>query len=184
MADTPQKIMDLKKKGESLILDSKPYIAVGMGTCGIGNGADVLFDTFEKKIKEKKLNIGLKKTGCMGLCAEEPFVNIYIPGKPVLILNNVQKKAVGKIVDALEKSNVPEKMVLCKISGWDHITGKIEYGQGYKNIPEWNEISFFKNQTKIVLRDAGILNPESIEEYMAVGGYSAYMEAITSKNSR
>ena len=165
MADTAQKINKLITKGKELILDSKPYIAVGMGTCGIGNGADVLYETFEKKIKEKKLNIGLKKTGCMGLCAEEPFVNIFIPGKPVLVLNSVQKKSAGKIIDALAKGGAPEKLALCKISEWDHITGKIEYGQGYKNIPEWNEISFFKNQKKIILRDAGILNPESIEEY-------------------
>lgn len=84
----------------------------------------------------------------MGLCAEEPFVNIFVPGKPVLVLNSVQKKSAGKIIDILAKGGAPEKLALCKISDWDHITGKIEYGQGYKNIPEWNEISFFKNQKK------------------------------------
>ncbi len=181
MADTPQTISSLITKGKELILDSKPYIAVGMGTCGVGNGADVLYETFEKKIKDKKLNIGLKKTGCMGLCAEEPFVNIFVPGKPVLVLNKVDKKSAGKIIDAIAKGGAPEKLALCKISEWDHITGKIEYGEGYNAVPEWNEISFFKNQTKIILRDAGILNPESIEEYAAVGGYSAYIDAITEK---
>ena len=74
-------------------------------------------------------------------------------------------------------------MALCKISEWDHITGKIEYGKGYSNIPEWNEIPFFKSQKKIILRDAGILNPESIEEYIAVGGYSAFIDAITEKKT-
>ena len=181
MADTSQTINKLKIRGKDLIIDSKPYIAVGMGTCGIGNGADLLYETFEKKIKDKKLGIGLKKTGCMGLCAEEPFVNIFIPGKPVLVLNKVQKKSVGKIIDTITNGGAPEKMALCKISEWDHITGKIEYGQGYTNIPEWNEIPFFKNQKKIILRDAGILNPESIEEYIAVGGYSAFINAITEK---
>ncbi len=67
MADTPQKIKELINKGRELILDSKPYIAVGMGTCGIGNGADVLYETFEKRIKEKKLNIGLKKNRLYGI---------------------------------------------------------------------------------------------------------------------
>ena len=84
-----------------------------MGTCGIGNGADVLYETFEKKIKDKKLTIGLKKTGCMGLCAEEPFVNIFIPGKPVLVLNRVQKKAVGKIIDTLAKGGRSRKKWRC-----------------------------------------------------------------------
>ncbi len=181
MAEIPQAILSLKKQGRERLLDNKPYVAVGMGTCGIGNGADVLYDSFEKKIKTEKLNIGLRKVGCMGLCAEEPFVNIFIPGKPVLVLNKVTNKSVNKIIEAVAKGTAPEKMALCKISEWDHITDKINYGKGYNAVPEWNEIPFFKSQKKIVLRDAGILDPESIEEYMAVGGYSAFLDAILKK---
>ena len=49
-------------------------------------------------------------------------------------------------------------------------------------MPEWNEIPYFRSQKKIVLRHAGLIDPSSIDEYIAVGGYSAFLKAVWSMN--
>ncbi len=179
MKDYIKKISKMKNAGLKKIKPDLPSISIGMGTCGIGNGADQLYEAFETGLKGQKGGITLRKTGCLGYCSKEPLVNINIPGQPLLVLNRVQKKDVNAIIKGIEKASFPERLILCKISEWDHHTHHISYGSGYKGVPEWNEIPFFKSQKKIVLRDAGLIDPESIEEYIAVGGYSAFIKAVT-----
>ena len=165
------KLNELKENAAKKILPDKPYIAVGMGTCGIGRGAEVLFDNFERTIKERKLDILLKKTGCFGFCSEEPLVNIYIPGKPLIILHKISENDVVPIISGILKGIMPYRNVLCRIEEWDFVTGKFQFGKGLTEYPLWNEVPFFKWQKKIILRNCGIIAPDDIEEYIAVGGY-------------
>ncbi|MBP0574829.1 hypothetical protein J8J27_29385, partial [Mycobacterium tuberculosis] len=62
---------------------------------------------------------------------------------------------------------------------WDHLTGQIHYGQGYPNVPLWNEIPFFAKQQKIVLRDCGLIDPDDIEEYAGVGGFRTLHDVLS-----
>ena len=68
-----QTLETLRKKGRSLLNPGRVDIAVGMGTCGIGNGADVLYEAFKQAIEKNKLAIQLRKVGCFGFCANEPL---------------------------------------------------------------------------------------------------------------
>jgi len=54
----------------------------------------------------------------------------------------------------------------------------LKYGRGYPEIPLWNDVPFFKGQKKIVLRNCGFINPDDIEEYIAVGGYQALYKVL------
>ena len=74
--------------------------------------------------------------------------------------------------------NIPTDLALCKIENWDHVTAQIKYGEGYTSIPSWQDVSFFKGQKKIVLRNCGLINPDDVEEYMAVGGYSSLYNVL------
>ena len=58
----------------------------------------------------------------------------------------------------------------------------MRYGQGYPEIPAWNDVPFFKGQKKIVLRNCGLINPDDIEEYIAVGGYQALYKVLIDAN--
>ena len=179
---TLEDLNKIKEKGLNKLLSSdKPHIAVGLASCGIATGGDRVFKALEDTIKAKKLDVELTKTGCFGICHEEPLVNVRIPGKPLVILHKVTENDAEKIIDDVANGKVPEEKALCKIEEWDHLTldETVNYGKGYSNIPLWNEIPYFKPQKKVVLRDAGIINPEDIEEYIAVGGYSALYKALT-----
>jgi NADH-quinone oxidoreductase subunit F len=172
-------LQEVQARGQKKILTDRPYIAIGMGTCGIGNGAEVIFDQFDHIIKDGGFNVSLKKVGCFGFCAEEPLVNIYIPGKPLVILNKVSENDVNNIIDCVAKGNIPDRNVFCKIENWDfHTIPTITYGKGFPEIQAWNELPFFKWQKKIVLRDCGIIDPDEIEEYIGVGGYFPLYKAL------
>lgn len=164
------------------ILPDKPMLMVGMGTCGIGNGADVLYRIIDNSIRENKLDCLVKPTGCFGFCAEEPLVSLYQPGKPLLVYSRVTEKEILKILNGAVSGKIYTKNILCRIESWDHLTTHIEYGKGYESYPLWHELPFFKGQKKIVLRNAGFINPESIEDYLAVGGYQALAKVLAADN--
>lgn len=169
----------VRQKGLKKLLPDIPKISVGMGTCGMGNGAKEVYESLQKAIKTKHAKIQLSITGCFGFCAEEPLVNCYLPGMPLVILHRVTPKDAEKIVESLDQGVMPVRKALCRIDKWNFFTSGIEFGTGLANVPLWNEIPFFKGQKKIVLREAGLINPEDIEEYVAVGGYSSLLKALT-----
>jgi NADH-quinone oxidoreductase subunit F len=164
------------------LLPSRPRIAVGMGTCGSGNGAEGVYHAFSSAIDRRGLGCHLTRVGCFGFCAEEPLVNLWLPGKPLVILRRVQHNDVERILDDAAAGEIPRDLVLCKMEDWDHITGHVTYGSDYPDIPNWNEIPFFNGQKKIVLRNCGLINPGDIEEYIAVGGYQALYKVLIDAN--
>ncbi len=76
-------------------------IIVGMGTCGIASGAKETLNAFLKEIEEKGLadHVMLRQTGCMGLCANEPTVEVIVPDMPKVIYGNVNAKVAKEIIE-------------------------------------------------------------------------------------
>ncbi len=172
-------LQGIRQRGLKKLLPDVPKIAVGMGTCGIGNGAKEVYESFREAIEKRGAKIQLSLAGCFGFCAEETLVNCFLPGRPLVILHRVQPKDAPGIVDSLLRNVMPVKKALCRIERWDFFTGKVEFGTGEPGVPLWSDLPFFKGQKKIVLRDSGLINPEDIEEYIAVGGYSSLRKALT-----
>jgi NADH-quinone oxidoreductase subunit F len=173
----------VREAGLAKLLPSRPRIAVGMGTCGSGNGAEAVFHAFSSEIDARGLDVQLVPVGCFGFCAEEPLVNIWVPGRPLLMLHRVQTNHIDGILHGLGHGHLPPaEILLCKIEEWDHLTGHVKYGSGYPDVPNWNQVPFFEGQTKIVLRNCGLINPDDIEEYIAIGGYQALYKVLIDQN--
>jgi len=173
----------VREAGLAKLLPSKPRIAVGVGTCGTGNGAEAVYHAFASEIDARGLAVQLAPVGCFGYCAEEPLVNVWVPGRPLLMLRRVQPNHVDDILHGLAQGQLPPaELILCKIEEWDHLTGHVKYGYGYPDVPSWNEIPFFDGQVKIVLRNCGLINPDDIEEYIAIGGYQALYKVLIDQN--
>jgi len=173
---------DIRRTGMMKILSGKPRLGVGMGTCGIGNGAREVFKALAEALQQQSVDAQLTPVGCFGFCAAEPLVNIHFPGFPLVVLGHVTPDDAAMIVKAIAANRPPLEKALCKIEEWDHLTGHVMYGRGLDELPHWNEIPFFKGQKKIVLRNCGLINPEDIEEYFAVGGYHSLYQATQKPN--
>lgn len=171
-----------RESGLAKLVPPVPRVAIGMGTCGRGNGAEGLYQAFAQAIESSGENIVLAPVGCFGACSQEPLVNVRLPGAPLVMLKRVQANDAARLLHDISKITLSPDLIYCKIEEWDHITGHVRYGQGYPEVPSWDQITFFKGQKKIVLRHCGIINPDDIEEYFAVGGYQALYKVLIEAN--
>src|SRR5579871_1587119 len=143
----------VRESGLAKLVPSVPRITVGMGTCGRGNGAEELFHALHDAIERSGQDVLLEGVGCFGACFKEPLVGVRLPGTPLVILHHVRVNDAARILEAVSTRVMPPDLIYCKIEEWDHITSHVRYGTGYPEIAPWNEVPFFKQQRKIVLRN-------------------------------
>ncbi len=169
---------EAREAGLAKLMPPVPRIAIGMGTCGRGNGAEGVYHAFAEAVERSGTALFLANVGCFGPCSEEPLINVRVPGRALTVLHHVQARDVSRILHHLEEGTLPPDLIYCKIEEWDHITAHLKYGPGYPEIPHWHEVPFLKGQKKIVLRNCGFINPDDIEEYIGVGGYQALYKVL------
>ena len=172
----------LRNEGLSHLVNGTPWISVGVGTCGVGNGAEEVFAALVEGAEAGKQPIKVRRVGCFGFCAAEPVVMAYRPGKPLLLFADVKAAKAGALVKGLaddEAFGKIAKLAEAKIEHWDFRTHTVTFGSDFPFLPSWKELAFFKGQEKLVLRDCGLIDPERIEEYIGIGGYGGLVKALT-----
>ena len=140
------------------------------GTGCTSSGSVTLIEEFEKRIEENGLSEEVKivKTGCFGLCALGPVVIVYPDGT---FYSRVQKDDVAEIVsEHLLKGRTVERLV------YSDVDDSVKEEALHVSL---NDTTFYKSQKRVALRNCGVINPESIEEYIAMDGYAALGKALT-----
>lgn len=131
-------------------------IVVGQGSCGIASGAKKTEAEFRRLINEKNLNDTVTISGCIGSCYLEPIVDVID-----------EQGTISRYVHMT--SDKAEEVVNHHLIGGEPI---LEY-----LIPESGR-EFLEKQTRIALKNCGIINPEDINDYIAAGGYQAVKKAL------
>lgn len=134
-------------------------IKVGLGTCGISAGGELVFEKIKHELAAHHIDAELYETGCNGMCYEEVLVEVE-DEKESNLYSKVTIDKVGRIINEHIINNQPVKDWIIKSK--DHCT----------------EESFLKNQTRIVLRNCGIINPASIDEYISKDGYKSIQKVL------
>ncbi len=161
-----RKELDLRKNTAADTREKHILVCQGTG-CTSSKSPEIL-ENFKRIIKEKNIqNVRVIKTGCFGLCAKGPIVIIrpedtfYAMVKPEdceeIIESHIQN---GKIVDRL----------LCK-----DIDGT--------KVQKLDDLTFYKKQKRIALKNCGVINPEDIDEYIAFDGYRALARVLLEMDS-
>ncbi len=153
---------------------SKPVVFIGTGTCGLGAGAAKTLEAIKDYLKNKKIDADLVEVGCVGICSDEPIVDVQLPGRNRISFRTVQAEKVEKILDAV----FAKKPDLSEVS--DLVLGQYRCDCSEKcECQEWTKVTyldqhpFFVRQKRWVLANCGIIDPNNIDEYIARGGYSA-----------
>jgi len=151
---------------------SRPIIFIGMGTCGLVAGADHTFSMIQKYLAGRDIDADIVSTGCIGFCNSEPIVDIQLPGKTRIAFKKITEDKVNSLLDDIFHGIISEEQVL-----WQFRSDLLK---PWDKIPFSDEIPFFRYQHRVVLGNTGIIDPFSIEEYIAKGGFRAYIKSITS----
>jgi NADH-quinone oxidoreductase subunit F len=143
--------------------DGSWLIKIGLASCGIAAGGKQVYDTLSTRLGDRGLDVKLKQTGCMGMCYNEPLVEVLSPQNKRTFYGNVTPDKVERIIN-------------------EHLTGG-------KPVVEWvipdEEINgLLAKQKRIVLRNSGVIDPESIDDYLAAQGYRAIEKALRGMSSQ
>ena len=144
----------------------RSHVLVCGGTGCTSSHSSEIIEALESELKAKGLENEIKviKTGCFGLCALGPIMIVYPEG---CFYSEVKVEDVPEIVEEhLLKGRMVKRLI------YDETITKDE-------IKPLNETNFYKKQNRIALRNCGVIDPESIEEYIAMDGYQALAKALT-----
>ncbi len=157
-------------------------VNIGMAMCGIANGAQTAFQKASEAFSGDD-SISINQTGCIGFCEVEPLVEIFQSGKPRVIYKYITE---DKILDAIHdyiEGHFNKDWILGQMRDPRNIleddipNPQVDVAQ-LENIPFLEDVPFYKPQYKIVTRNCGYIDPDSIEEYIGRRGYFAFMNAF------
>jgi len=138
-------------------------VIIGMGTCGLSAGARSVYETLQTLQPRSTCEIGI--TGCIGMCYAEPLVEIRRNGSRAIFGNVDPKRAEEIFRRHIVEGVAPESDGPAYFENADGSRGG-------------SELEFLASQRRIVLRNCGTIDPESIDEYIASGGYQALSKAL------
>ncbi|HPJ61561.1 MAG TPA: NADH-ubiquinone oxidoreductase-F iron-sulfur binding region domain-containing protein [Lentimicrobium sp.] len=148
----------------------KPVIYVGTGTCGMVAGAKGTLKAIRQYLSEKSIDAEIIEVGCIGMCIHEPMVDVQLPGKRRIAFSCITENKVEPLLDEILNYEVPADNLLGQYSHPNH--------EAWDGVRLLGEMPYFRLQNRLVLRNCGIINPYSIEEYIARGGYRSLVRAL------
>ncbi|MFC2051943.1 NADH-quinone oxidoreductase subunit NuoF [Chloroflexota bacterium] len=134
------------------------------GTGCVAGGSDEIYEALKREVESAGLkDVKVDFVGCHGFCQRGPIVDIEPEG---FFYTEVQVEDIGDIVRSHLVNGHPVERLLYR----DLVTGE--------PVPNYKDVPFYAQQQRIILRNCGHVNPERIEDYLAIGGYQAIKKAI------
>jgi len=153
-------------KWEALKQSQEPRILIGTATCGRAAGALDVLRTINEELAQQNIKAGVTQVGCMGHCYAEPLVIIENPGWPPICYGYVTPGIASRLVQDYIIGDDP-----CP----EFALGALEEND---LIPTIFDQPRFKYETRVVLKNCGFIDPEDINQYIAIGGYSGLVKAL------
>jgi NADH:ubiquinone oxidoreductase subunit F (NADH-binding) len=158
---------EARARWERLWSEDQWVISVGISGCSIAKGALETYRNLSLHLSEGQIPAVLRQVGCGGWCFAEPFVEVKLPGHPPIVYGWMTTDRVPELLDALRRGDLrPDWALGVRAAGAWH------------GIPPLTEHPFLRRQRRLLLEHAGIIDPESIEDYIAIGGYRAFLKAL------
>jgi len=148
----------------------KATIFIGAGTCGLGAGAAKTKAAIEEYLKNNKMEADIVEVGCIGFCAVEPIMDVRLPGKNRISFGKVTFDKVNDILGSVTAGTINSENLLGQFMSYEL--------KPWPGVNDINQHSFFVKQKRLVLKNCGIINPVSFEEYISRGGYAGFIKAV------
>ena len=174
----------LAAAGEAALYPDRVKITVGMATCGRAAGAEAVYDALRQRIALRGLDAILATTGCIGYCQGEPLVDVRLPGCGRVVFKEMTRPRARGLVDELARGWPSRSTAGAWIVLDEEVTPLAGVGRrfprppGLEAVGAYSEAPFFARQQKIVLRNCGLIDPTSLAEYAARGGYRSLARVL------
>ncbi|MEM2207728.1 MAG: NADH-ubiquinone oxidoreductase-F iron-sulfur binding region domain-containing protein [Sulfolobales archaeon] len=150
-----------------ILYGSKGFrIRVPIASCTLAAGAEEVYRRVRRAVEELKLDAEVYTVGCTGLCFMDPWIEVAKEGQPPALYGNVKPDQVPQIL---------KKYLEGDLSG----ATAVRFKTGSRDPPSLDELDYWRLQTRYVSRNCGLINPESIEDYVETGGYSGLKRALS-----
>ena len=149
---------------------NRPCITLCSGSACLASGSGEVIESLEEEIKKQGLRdkVDIRKTGCHGFCERGPIIVVH---PEEISYFQIEPEDVPEIIS----QTIKEKKIIERLLYVDPSTNE-------KIIHE-SEIPFYKNQQRLVFGSNGSIDPKSIDDYLAIGGYSALAKALSGMTS-
>lgn len=148
----------------------KPVITISITTPSLIAGSKQLKADIKDYLKDRDIDAEVIPTGSLGFINLEPVLSVQLPGKSRLFYKNVSSENIISILDGTFNNYIQEENILGQ--------QRHEIFEEWEYTPYLDELAYFQNQQRLVLNNCGFINPESIEEYIANGGYKPFLKTI------
>jgi len=152
----------------SMQQSEKVRVLIGMGTCGRAAGADNVLDALKQGLAERRIQAEILQVGCIGLCYAEPLIEVCKPGRPGVFYGSLTPELVSELIRDYLVDDNPRADLALGTRGDGTLEG----------IPRLFDLPVLKPQVRISLRNCGNIDPESINHYIANGGYEGLAKAL------
>lgn len=146
---------------------SRWVVSVGISECSIAKGASDTFEHLRLKLEDSGLRYVLRRVGCGGWCWAEPYVVVSGPNHPPILYGLVDAERAPDLVAAMQRGMPLADLAIGTVG--DQPVGPIR---------PLSEHPYFANQKRVLTEDWGVIDPYSIEEYIARGGYSSWAKVL------
>ena len=147
---------------------SRTLIRVVDATCSRVVGAGDTLERLRQEVQARGLDADVMATGCLGLCYAEPLVEITRPGGQSVLYQKVTADKVPSLVDqSLRDDGIARDMAFAS-SGSQAVSG----------IPPLDSLEFWRGQVRRLMANCGVTDPDSIDHYIARGGYEGLTRAL------
>ncbi|HMA35339.1 MAG TPA: NADH-ubiquinone oxidoreductase-F iron-sulfur binding region domain-containing protein [Chloroflexia bacterium] len=153
----------------------KPVILVGWGSCSVAHGAVDTFRAIRDWLATNHVDAILRRTGCIGPDFAEPLVDILLPTGPRIAYHQITADRVPELLESVLRRNDVKPDWAFAVFDRDDFNNST---QGHQGIPAAKDLDHFKLQKRIVMRNMGYIDPESIDDYIARGGYRMLAQVL------
>ncbi len=170
-------------RGRKSLQPAQTKIIVGMGTCGLASGAREIFEAVQDEVQSHHLPYRVSSTACIGWCSQEPLVDVRLPGKPRITYGRMDPQKARDLVRGLADEDLKLAWAIGFLTGDQNpVSGRgtryCNQGARLDGVPRYEEIDLFRHQVRLVLRNCGLIDPSSLDEYIARKGYAALRSAL------
>ena len=149
----------------------------------MATGADEVYDAVLDEVKRFKLPYQVTATGCIGWCCEEPLVDVCLPGKPRVTYGHMDARKVRELVQGLPEGDLKPKWAIGMLTGYDNplTDSRTRYAKQSARVDgvrRYEDLPLFRYQVRWASRNCGVIDPTSLDEYIARGGYLALHRAL------